>query len=150
MNGWELPASGSSLGGTWNQSSHRTPVDSEPRRPSFQAHAPQAPLSNNPFQSQTPVTHFTAPSQPTNIPVSDDSQMVDDLFASLGTDMSLGVSDNDGSGLLNALNSVSLEGVGTQQQENNLGNLISGWTGEESKNNPFFQQSRLGDYREGS
>jgi hypothetical protein len=145
MNGWELPANGSSMGGTWNQSNHAS-VDGDHRRPSFQAHAPQAPLSNNPFQSQTPHNNFTAPSQPSNNPVSDDSQMVDDLFASLGTGMSLGTSDSDGSGLLNALNSVSLGGVGTQQGSN-LGSLISGWTGEDAKNDPFSQQSRLGDYK---
>lgn len=125
------------MGGTWNQSGHHAPVVSTHQQPSFQAQAVPPPLSNNPFQPHTQNQQFTTSSSlPTK---SDDAQMVDDLFASLGTS-----AESDGSGLLNALNSVSLGGAASQQ--GNWGSNITGWTGEESSS--FLQNSRLGDYRE--
>lgn len=147
-NGWELPATNENpMAGSWNQS-HHAPVASVPQQSTFQPQAtPPPPLSNNPFQSQTPNIPFgtTQPTQNRNSVASsyaqkqEDSQMVDDLFASLGT------ADSDESGLLNALNSVTLGGAASQQQAN-WGSKFSGWSGEDSSS--IFGGSRLGDYRE--
>jgi len=141
-NGWELPANGNAMGGSWNQSHHASVPSNHQQQPAFQAQAAQ-PLSNNPFRQQTQNHHdITASSQPTSSHrVSDDSLMVDNMFASLGT------AESDGGGLLNAMNSVSLGGgAASQQQQGNWGSKITGWTGDDS--NPFLHNSRLGDYRE--
>lgn len=152
INGWEIPTNGSTAEGTWNQqSSHHnaslarssTPM----QQPGFQTQA-APPLSNNPFQQQpTQNQHMaTAVSQPSNNDraVSDDSLMVDNMFAALGTSGR----DGDG-GLLSALNSVSLGGAALQQGSN-WESKITGWAVEESSSSSsFLQHSRLGDYREG-
>lgn len=149
-NGWDLPTNGNTIGETWNQQSNHHNMSmsrsSTPhQQPGFQAQA-VPPLSNNPFQQHSTQNHLAATtvSQPTNntLPVSDDSLMVDNMFASLGTS----VRDGDG-GLLNALNSVSLGGA-LSQQGSNWESKISGWVAEESSSSSLLQRSRLGDYRE--
>jgi len=153
MNGWELPAptSGNTMGGgvpLYNQSHQHAPVASTThRQPTFQAQTAPPPLSDNPFETRPTQSHQHVIAQPTASNLfSDDSQLVNNMFASLGA--SFGTSDNDGGGLLNALNSVSLGGAGTipssQQNGNNWGNNIPGLTED-----LFSQKSRLGDYREG-
>lgn len=141
VNGWELPANGNgtAMSGSWNQ---HTSVPSDHHQPDFQAQA-RRPLSDNPFQQHPPQNHHNpSVSQPTiNNLVSDDSLMVDNMFASLGA------SDGDGGGLLDALNSVSLgAGASQQGQQGNWGSKITGWSGEDSSS--ILQQSRLGEYRE--
>jgi hypothetical protein len=64
--------------------------------------------------------------------------MVDNMFASMGVS-----TDNDGDGLLSALNSISLCGSELQQQNENWESKIPGWGGEDAT-----QHSRLGDYRD--
>ena len=89
-------------------------------------------------------------SRDNNLGTSIPSLMVDSMFASLG-----GTGSGGDSGLLNALNSVSLGGGGglatASQQGNNTNweSKIAGWGGEaDSTNSSLLQQSRLGDYRE--
>ena len=144
MNGWELPANETTVGGTWDRSHQLSSVPSNHQQPAFQAKIAQ-PLSNNPFHHQTEDHHdTTTSSHPTNTNfVSDDSLMVDNLFASLGT------SDSDGAGLLNAMHSVSLEGRAGAQQSGNWESTIFGLAGE-TDSSSFLRDSRLGDYREES
>lgn len=161
MNGWDLPGSGATMGGgKWNQSHQQAVASNAIQQPAFQvAQAAPPPLSNNPFHPQAQNHHPTAAvassSQPTisgsNL-ISDDSLMVDSMFASLGATTTGSGGD---SGLLNALNSVSLGGGGglatASQQGNNTNweSKIAGWGGEaDSTNSSLLQQSRLGDYRE--
>ncbi len=136
VNGWDSFAPSTS-GGTWNQS-HFSSIPSAPQQHGF--HVPSAPpLSNNPFQlTQNHITPATLTSAYNNR-ISDDSLMVDNMFASMSAP------DNDGDGLLSALNSVSLSGSALQQNEN-WESKISGWGGEGTS--LFLQESRLGDYRD--
>lgn len=140
--GWDLPpASGGNMGGTWS-SNHNISLPTANQQPGFQPHAAPRPLSENPFLNHG-QSHQNAPAaMPMNNsnPVSDDSLMVDNLFASLG------VAGNDGDGLLTALNSVSLAGP-SQQQGADWGGNITGW-GSGDDSSKFLQHSRLGDYRE--
>lgn len=129
--GWEMPANPIPLGTTWNQS-HRSSAQINQPEPAFQAQAARQ-ISDNPFQQ---TQHHP---QNYNAHVSDDSLMVDNMFASLVS------SENDGNGLLVGLNSVSLGGVASQQGEN-WGSKISDWTGVDMNSN--LPHSRLRDYRE--
>ena len=127
-NGWD-PVNGNNMGVTWNQSQQQA-------QPGFQAQAPatRPPLSDNPFQHQN-IRDTQAPPQPTatnSNPISDDSLMVDNLFASLGTS-----NGNGTAGLLSALS------LGGPQQDEDWGSKISGWKGDDSGS---FLNSRLGDY----
>lgn len=127
-NGWD-PVNGNNMGVTWNQSQQQAQTG-------FQAQAPttRPPLSDNPFQHQN-IRDTPAPPQPTatnSNPISDDSLMVDNLFASLGTS-----NGNGTAGLLSALS------LGGPQQDGNWGSKISGWKGDDSGS---FLNSRLGDY----
>jgi hypothetical protein len=109
------------------------------QQPGFQATTAR-PLSSNPFE-QTPSHHLTPAGLMSayNSRKTDDSFMVDNLFAAMGT------ADSGGDDFLSALNSV-LMGVSTmwQQQNNNWDYQIPGW-GEEEVGS---QHSRLGDYRD--
>jgi hypothetical protein len=121
VKGWDLPANSNPLSTTWNQSHHSSKAQA--------AHH----INDNPFQQ---TQH---PQQTYNNQVSDDSLMVDNMFASLVA------SKNDGNGLLVGLNSVSLEGAASQQSEN-WGSKITDWTGVDTNTN--LPHSRLSDYRE--
>ncbi|KAL7547296.1 hypothetical protein ACHAWF_016647 [Thalassiosira exigua] len=154
INGWDMPANKAMMGGsTWNQGHNPT------QQPSFRTQpAPSPPpLSSNPFHHDPPQpSHYQhssahSPTQPMassggNNHVSKDSLMVDNMFASLGS------SNGDGDGLLNALNSVSLSDRGDATHD--WGSKIAGWgamAGEDSTataTGSFLQHSRLGDYRE--
>jgi hypothetical protein len=139
VNGWN-PLGTSALGGTWNQS-HFSSLPIAPQQPGFQAPA-AASLSNNPFQQTK--NHCITPAALTsayNNRISDDSLMVDNMFASMGVS-----ADNDGDGLLSGLNSISLCGSALQQQNENWESKIPGWGGEDLSS--FAQHSRLGDYRD--
>ena len=109
------------------------------QQPGFQATTAH-PLSSNPFE-QTPSHHLTPAGLMSayNSRKTDNSLMVNNLFAEMGT------ADSGGDDLLSALNSV-LMGVSTmwQQQNNNWDYQIPGW-GEEEVGS---QHSRLGDYRD--
>ena len=135
VNGWDSLAPSTS-GGTWNQS-HFSSIPSAPQHHGF--HVPAAPpLSNNPFQqSQNHITPAALASAYNNR-ISDDSLMVDNMFASMGA------SDNNGDGLLSALNSVSLSGSALQKET--WESKIPGWGGEDAS--LFLHESRLGDYRD--
>ena len=138
VNGWN--SLGTSTLGTWNQS-HFSSIPSAPEQPGFHAQV-AVPLSNNPFQQTQ--NHCITPAALTsayNNRISDDSLMVDNMFASMGVS-----ADNDGDGLLSALNSISLCGSELQQQNENWENKIPGWGGEGASS--FAQHSRLGDYRD--
>ena len=140
INGWELPVSESSMGESWNQQSHQQTIGSARHQTNFEAQVAPS-LSDNPFQHKTQNYQATTSSQPTNSTnnrVSDDSLMVDNMFASLGT------SSKDGDGLLSALNSVSLEGLVSRRA--NRESKISGWASEGSSS--CLRGSRLADYRE--
>ncbi|KAL9186934.1 hypothetical protein ACHAXT_010654 [Thalassiosira profunda] len=146
MNGWDAPPNRAPVGGSWNQGQQVS------QQPGFQARVPPTPQPSFQTQATSPQqlsnNPFAASSQPPGLNrVSDDSLMVDNMFASLGT---TGSGDD---GLLDALNSVSLGGGGgeagaapSQQGNNNLGSMIAGWTGDSSSANSFMQQSRLGDF----
>lgn len=137
VNGWDSLAPSTS-GGMWNQSHFSSiSIPSTPQQHGF--HVPAAPpLSNNPFQQTQNHITPAALSSAYNNRISDDSLMVDNMFASIGA------SDNDGNGLLSALNSVSLSG--SALQKDNWESKIPGWGGEDGS--LFFQESRLGDYRD--
>jgi hypothetical protein len=126
-----------------NQSNFSTMSSAAPRQqqnqPVFQSSvATTRPLSNNPFE-QTP-SHDLTPAglmSAYNNRKSDDSLMVDNLFAAMGT-------ADSGDDLLSALNSVSLGGVSTSQQttrSNTWDYKIPGWGEDDVGSN-----SRLGDY----
>ncbi|KAL7441925.1 hypothetical protein ACHAXH_008308 [Discostella pseudostelligera] len=131
VKGWDMPANSIPLGSTWNQS-HRSSAQSNQHESAFQAQATRH-ITDNPFQQ---TQHHR---QTYNNPVSDDSLMVDNMFASLVS------SENDGNGLLIGLNSVSLGG-GASHQGDNWGSKITDWTGDDT--NSTLPHSRLGDYRE--
>lgn len=137
-NGWELPANGSAMEERWNPQSHPPSMaGAHPQSTCFRA--PTAPsLSSNPFQHPTQNHLAPTSAQPTNHRVSDDSLMVDNMFASLGT------SSRDGDGLLSALNSVSLGGAVSRRA--NRESKISGWASEGS--GAVLGGSRLGNYRD--
>ena len=117
-------------------------MPSAPRQqPGFQSSVATRPLSNNPFE-QTPSHDLTPAglmSAYNNRKSDDDSLMVDNLFAAMGT------ADSDGEDLLSALNSVSL-GLSASQhttRSNNWDYKIPGW-GEDD----VGSHSRLEDYRD--
>merc|ERR1711957_765902 len=125
------------MGPAWNQQSQQQSIASAHQRTSFQAQiAPSD--SNNPFKFKQKSHLATTSSQPAKNRVSDDSLMVDNMFASLGN------SSRDGDGLLSALNSVSLGGSVARQV--NRESKISGWASESSGS--FLGGSRLANYRE--
>ena len=109
------------------------------QQPRFQATTAR-PLSSNPFE-QTPSHHLTPAGLMSayNSRKTDDSLMVNNFFAEMGT------ADSGGDDLLSALNSVSM-GVSMmpQQQNNNWDYQIPGW-GEEEVGSQHIQ---LGDYRD--
>jgi hypothetical protein len=150
MNGWDVSSNGVTMGGgTWTQSGNTSLASGNPQQlPSFQAPSAPPPLSSNPFED-APSHHQIAPpsAQPNSghNRISDDSLMVDSMFASMGA--SSGTGDE---GLLNALNSVNLGDASLSQAGGSNWGKIAGWAPGEEENTSglFAQQSRLGDYRE--
>lgn len=152
-NEWELPTAPAVAATTvrplssnpfGNQSNFSSMPSAAPRQqqhqPGFQSSVATTtrPLSNNPFE-QTP-SHDLTPAglmSAYNNRKSDDSLMVDNLFAAMGT-------ADSGDDLLSALNSVSLGGLSTSQQtarSDTWDYKIPGW-GEDN----VGSNSRLGDY----
>ncbi len=131
MKGWDIPTN--SLGSTTWSHGHLASVPGNHHESAFQVQAAHH-ITDNPFQ-QTQQHQQTY----SNNQVSDDSLMVDNMFASLVTP------EIDGDGLLVGLNSVSLGGVSSHQGEN-WGSKITDWTGDEARS--LLPHSRLGEYRE--
>lgn len=138
-NGWEQEIKGAPVGESWNHNQNSSAAGTS-HFSGFNQH--------NPLDNDMPINPNVFDSQPHNInsigqseskPIPDDSQFVDSMFDSLG------VQGSGGDGLLSALNSVSLGGVGSQQGSN-WGNAITGWgsIGQDSDNSSFLQHSRLG------
>lgn len=129
VKGWDMSANSISQIATWNQNNISSAQINENE---FQAKASHH-IEDNPFQ-QTQYHQQTFINQ-----VSDDSLMVDNMFASFVS------AENDGNGLLVGMNSVSLGGTGLQQGEN-WGSKITDWTGVDTNTN--LPHSRLREYRE--
>lgn len=124
-----MPANSIPQVATWN---HNILSSAQINEHEFQAKASHH-IEDNPFQ-QTQYHQQLFNSQ-----VSDDSLMVDNMFASFVS------AENDGNGLLVGMNSVSLGGPGLQQGEN-WGSKITDWTGVDTNTN--LPHSRLREYRE--
>jgi len=142
MNGWgDLPPSGGSNmvgNGSWNQS-QQAPTSHNHQQTGFQQQPP--PASTHPQLSDNPFQQHRAPapsqSQLNNNTISDDSLMVDNLFASLGA-----VGGSGADGLLSALNSVSLGGPSQPQQQQqgdtNWESKITSWGTGDDKGSSFL------------